>query len=86
MSPEVGLVGLCAGNRGVIVDLAGCAFFSSHLIGHMIHAHRAAQAAGSRMRVCCPDGVVRDALDEVRMDREMPLFATLADALADFEP
>lgn len=85
VSPEVGLVELCAGNRGVVVDLAGCDVFTSELLGHMIRAHRAAQVAGSRLCVCCPEGVVRDALDEVRMDRVMPIFATLAEALADFE-
>lgn len=82
----VGLVELCAGNRGVVVDLAGCDVFTSELLGHMIRAHRAAQVAGSRLCVCCPHGAVGEALDAVRLGRVLPIFETLAEALADFEP
>lgn len=84
--PDIGLVGICRGGRGVILDLAGHPIPLSALFGQMILAHRAAVATGGRMRVCCPQGAVWEALTETQLDRVVAIFETLADALADFEP
>ena len=84
--PGVGLVEFCAGNRGVVLDFAGYDLISSAFIGHLIRAHRASMASGTRLRVCCPDGVGRQLLSEVKVDRVLPIFPTLAESLADFEP
>jgi anti-anti-sigma regulatory factor len=83
--PDAGLTTHCAGNRGVVLDFAGYKLVSSEFIGHLIRAHQAAMASGSRLRVCCPDGLARQVLSEVKLERVLPIFATLAEALADFD-
>lgn len=86
LPPGVGLTEFCADGRGLVIDLAGCEVPSSELLGVMIRGHQAAVAVGDRLRVCCPPGLVREALTATRLHRVLPLFATLADALADFDP
>ena len=71
--PDVGLTALCAGNRGVVLDFAGYKLVSSEFMGHLIRAHQAAWAAGSRLRVCCPDGSARQVLSEFKLDRVLPI-------------
>jgi anti-anti-sigma regulatory factor len=80
-----GLGAACAGSRGIVVDLAGCDLLDSALLGHMIHAHRAAQANGCRMCVCCPTELARETFDLTRLFRVLPVYDTLADALAAFD-
>ena len=80
-----GLGDVCAGNRGVVVDFAGYKLISSEFIGYLIRAHQAAMASGSRLRVCCPDERAREVLSEVKLDRVVPVFATLAETLAGFD-
>jgi anti-anti-sigma regulatory factor len=84
--PSVDLADTCRGSRGVILDLAGCKVPSSELFGQMIHAHRAAAAIGTPMRVCCPPGLVWESLTETRLDRVVAVFETLAETLEDFDP
>jgi hypothetical protein len=82
----VGLSDFCAGNRGVVLDFAGYELVSSEFLGHLIRAHRAAMVSGGRLRVCCPDGRARQVLSEFKLDRVLPVFATLAETLAEFDP
>jgi anti-anti-sigma factor len=70
----------------VVLDLAGEELVSSAFVGHLIRAHQAATASGGRLRVCCPDGPARRVLSECNLDRVLPVFATLPEALADFDP
>jgi hypothetical protein len=58
---------------------------SSEVIGFLIHAHRAAQSMGSMLRVCCPTVLNRGVLAEARLNRVLPIFETLSEALDDFE-
>ena len=83
---EGGLVGLCTGGRGVVLDFEGSRPVSSAFLGHLIHAHRMALRAGIRLRVCCPMGLAREVLSEVSLDRLLPTYETLAEALADLDP
>ena len=84
--PNAGLVDMIRGGRGVVVDLIGCNLLNSELLGRIIFVHAAAMMVGINLRVFCPAGSAQEVLLEVRMDRLLSTFATLAEALADFEP
>ncbi|AMV27437.1 hypothetical protein VT84_23760 [Gemmata sp. SH-PL17] len=86
MPPGSTLASLCAGNRGVVIDFAGYELISSAFLGYLIRAHHAAMTTRSRLCVCCPDGSSRQVLASVKLDRMLPIFATLAEAVADFGP
>lgn len=84
--PDVDLISFCAKNRRVVIDLAGCDPLSSVFLGRLIRAHQAAQVSRNGLRLCCPDGMARQLLSTVKLDRVMPVFPTLAEALEDFSP
>jgi hypothetical protein len=83
--PGVSLGEICSDNLGVVLDFAGCKLVSSEFIGHLIRAHRAAMARGSRLRVSCPEGLPQWVLSEVKLDRVLPVYAILAEALNGFD-
>ncbi len=83
---DTSLGDVCANNRRVVLDFAGCNIVSSAFFGQLIRAHHVAMASGSQLRVCCPDELHRRVLTEVKLDRVIPLFATLAEALTGFDP
>ena len=74
-----------ADTRGIVVDFTGDELISSAFIGHLIRAHRAAQTAGCRICVCCPSAEGCEVLRAVNLDRVLPVFPTLGEALAHFD-
>lgn len=83
--PGVRLAEFFAGIRGVVLDLAGYDFISSEFLGELIRVHQAVMASGSRLRLCCPSGWVQEVLSTTKLDRVVPIFTTLAEALDDLE-
>lgn len=86
LDPKEGLPGALAGCRGVLFDMVGSRQFSSELIGMMIRAHQIAMRSGVPLRMCCPQGEVREMLSAVNLHNLMPVYDTLAEALAEFDP
>lgn len=82
--PGSSLASLCAGSRGVIVDLTGRGPLSSEVLGHMMRAFQAATANGLRLRVCCPSDLIFEELRVVGL-RALPIYRTLADTVAAFD-
>jgi len=69
------------GGRAVVMDIPADTFFSSAVLGDIIAASRAAAGAGRAFRLCCPAGVGRGVIAVTKLDRLLPVFDTLADAL-----
>ena len=74
-------------NRGLIIDLTGSEDGPSAAVaGWMSRVDDAARSTGKRLWVVCPPGPVRDALSPRRSHLVVPIWATLADALAELGP
>lgn len=80
--PDVGLAGMCEGSRGILFDMAGNDDISSAVLGQIIRTHQVAAYSDRIMRLCCPPGWIRETLTELRLDYVLPIYDTLADALA----
>lgn len=83
---ESSLAAVCAGNRGVVVDLVGCRLVTSKILNDLIFAERAAKPSGNRLRVCCPEGFGSYVIGEFKLDKVFWIFRTLAEALESFGP
>ena len=82
---DVGLVGLV--DRGackVVLDTGTMAAVRSWFLGQIVHLNQRAKAAGCQVRVCCPERELREVFAITRLDQLLPVYPSLADALAGF--
>jgi anti-sigma B factor antagonist len=81
LGPE-GLFALVERERGrLVIDLPSEHPLSSAVLGKLVTLHRKAKGARAGFRLCCPAGPTLDVLRITRLDRIIPTFPTLADAL-----
>ncbi|QDU20093.1 STAS domain-containing protein [Urbifossiella limnaea] len=81
-----GLAKVIALERGrVVLELPPKVALPSWVLGKLILLHRRVQAArGTQFRLCCPEGPAREELRLTKLDRLIPTFETLDDAVRDF--
>lgn len=86
---ERAVLDLCAAPDGlrpdlVVVDLGGVGFFGSRGLAALVIGHDAARRAGVRLRVATGEGNrrVRRPVEVTGVDTVVPVFATVAGALA----
>lgn len=69
----------------VVVELSPKSPVPSAVLGKLILIHRRVQAAGGpRFRLCCAEGPAREELRFTKLDRIIPTFETLAEAIRGF--
>lgn len=80
-----GLSQVIALERGrVVVELDPERHVPSAVLGKLILIHRRAQAVGGpRVRLCCAAGPAREELRVTKLDRVLPTFETIDDAVRD---
>jgi anti-sigma B factor antagonist len=70
------------GAGGVVVDLTPVAFMDSTGLSVLLAAHKRAQADGHSIRLACPAGPVLRVLQLTGMERVLPVYGSLAEAVA----
>lgn len=73
---------LVIGRATVVADLSRTQFCDSAGLQALVTAHREALAEGGGLRVVLPSARLRRVLSSTGLDQVIPLFANLADALA----
>lgn len=76
------LAALARGYGTVVADLAGTRFCDSAGLAALVRAHREAQAEGGELRMVLPAARVMRVFAVTGLDRVIPRYATLAEALA----
>lgn len=82
---DVGLLGLI--DRGackMVLDTGGMAAVRSWFLGQVVHLNQRARTAGCQVRICCPEPGLRDVFEITRLNQLIPVYPTLAEALAGF--
>jgi anti-sigma B factor antagonist len=77
------LVGVVAEGRGrVVVDLSAVTFLDSAGLGTLVLEHRRVRAEGGWLRIVRSPGPVDELLELTGLDRALPLYASVAEAVA----
>ena len=71
-----------AGRRAFVVDMTRTRFCDSAAIAALIEAHQRAQAAGGQMLLALSDAAVPRIFELTGVDRVIPTFTSLEEALA----
>jgi anti-sigma B factor antagonist len=66
----------------VVIDLARCDFIDSTGLAALLHGAKPAQNGESRVAIVSPEGDVRRMLELTAVDRSIPVFASLEQAVA----
>jgi anti-sigma B factor antagonist len=61
------------GSSQLLVDLSDVGFADVSILTALLHAHRLAGEAGSKMVVSCPPGLVRSSIEATGLDDVFPL-------------
>ncbi len=69
-------------DEALILDLGGLSFICSGGLGALLQARNACQEHGLPLRLVAPSPAVMDVLHTTRLDRVLPIFATVDDAVA----
>jgi anti-sigma B factor antagonist len=69
------------GDTSVIVDFAALTFIDSSGLGALVGAYRQARDHGGDLRIVAPNPQVLDILTLMRIDRVLPPYPTIDDAL-----
>ena len=77
---------LARGIRRVVVDLAGVAFLASSGIGVLMGAHKVLAAEGGSLVLAAPRGEVAQILSLTGVGEVIPVAASVADAVARWDP
>lgn len=77
---------LARGIRRVVVDLAGVAFLASSGIGVLMGARRVLAAEGGSLVLAAPRGEVAQILSLTGVGEVIPVAASVADAVARWNP
>ncbi|GAA0509829.1 anti-sigma factor antagonist [Paractinoplanes deccanensis] len=70
----------------IIVDLSGVNFCDSTGLSALVVGHNRARAGGGWLRLAAPSEFLGRLLDTVGLTPRIPVYATVADALADRNP
>jgi anti-anti-sigma factor len=74
------------GEKWLVVDLAGVDYISSAGLGAFVGLSKKVKAAKGQARFCAPSKLVRQVFDLTGVSLRLDMFATQAEALADFPP
>lgn len=75
-----------AGSRSVVVDFLGVTFLDSTGLNALVRAHRRCASAAGRLGLVMADPQLLRLLAITGLDRLIPTFATVEDALAEAPP
>jgi anti-sigma B factor antagonist len=78
------LTSLAARSPKLVIDLNRIQFLDSSGCGALVEGHNRFRAAGGALRLCCPAGEVKTALELARLTRVLNLYDTREQALAAF--
>ncbi len=65
----------------LVIDLPSEHPLTSAVLGKLVTMHRKAKVARTGFRLCCPAGPTLDVLRITKLDKIIPTFPTLAEAL-----
>ncbi|RZU50705.1 anti-sigma B factor antagonist [Krasilnikovia cinnamomea] len=75
-----------AGDRRVVVDLAGVSFMDSSALGALVTAYKALREAGGRLGLAAVQPAVRSVLEITSVDRVIAVYDSVEAASADGRP
>ncbi|GAA0577806.1 hypothetical protein GCM10010172_73280 [Paractinoplanes ferrugineus] len=75
-----------AGERQIVVDLAGVGFMDSSALGALVIGFKAVRDLGGRLRLAAPQRVVRNVLSITTVDQAIGVFDSVEAAEADVSP
>ena len=67
--------------RPLVIDLARCDFIDSTGLAALLHGAKPAQNGETRVAIVCPDGNVRRMLELTAIDKSIPVFGNLEQAV-----
>jgi anti-anti-sigma factor len=70
----------------VIFDLSEVTTMDSAAIGTVVYCSKKLKNAAGGLRLACPPAVIARSLEQTKVNKIVPTFATLADAAASFSP
>jgi anti-sigma B factor antagonist len=70
----------------VILDLSAVSTMDSAAIGAVVRCFRKLKGAGGDLRLACAPPVITRILDQTKVNKIVPTFASVADAAASFAP
>jgi anti-anti-sigma factor len=81
LTPELN-DGLRSGARAIVIDLEAVSLVDSSGIALLLNAFRRLDHAGRQLAIACAVGSQRRAFELTALDRQLPMYETLQDALA----
>ena len=72
--------------RRLILDLSAVSTMDSAAIGAVVRCFRKLKGAGGDLRLACPPPVIIRILDQTKVNKIVPTFASVADAASSFAP
>ena len=73
---------VASGARVVIVDLDATTFMDSVTLGVLLGTLRRLQSSGGELRIACANGQIKRTFELTQLERVLPVFGTVADALS----
>src|SRR6266436_6371435 len=70
----------------LILDLSAVSTMDSAAIGAVVRCFRKLKSVGGDLRLACAPAVIARILDQTKVNKIVPTFATMADAAASFSP
>jgi anti-anti-sigma factor len=70
----------------LIVDLTAVSTMDSAAIGSVVRCFRKLKSVGGDLRLACAPAVIARILDQTKVNKIVPTFATMTDAAASFAP
>ena len=70
----------------LILDLSAVSTMDSAAIGAMVRCFRKLKSVGGDLRLACAPPVIARILDQTKVNKIVPTFATVSDAAASFAP
>lgn len=67
--------------KRVVIVLAGCTFIDSSALRSLVRAQRSVRDSGGELAIVAPSQPARRVLEVASLDRVMPVFESLADAV-----
>ena len=72
------------GSRHLVVELEGCTFIDSSALRALVRAQRRVHAGGGMVALVAPSQPARRVLEIATLDRFMPVFGNVNDAVTSF--
>jgi anti-sigma B factor antagonist len=70
----------------LILDLSAVSTMDSAAIGAVVRCYRKLKSAGGDLRLACAPPVITRILDQTKVNKIVPTFASVADAASSFAP